>query len=73
MKELPRLSEVSRVNPARSLMLVLFLRRMKRAGYPVYVWTVNEKSSIVRYLRKDIEALITDRPDIALEERMIID
>ena len=42
---------------------------MKKAGYPVYVWTVNDRKMIKKLLSKNITAIITDRPDIALELR----
>ena len=40
---------------------------MKKAGYPVLVWTVNDEKIMKKLLKADIEGLITDRPDIAIE------
>jgi glycerophosphoryl diester phosphodiesterase len=47
-----------------------FMARAKRHGKGVYVWTVNDEKMMVRFLRENrVEALITDRPDIAVEMR----
>ena len=60
------------VSPYYRCLRLGFIRRMKKAGYPVYVWTVNDKKMIKKLLKKDIAAIITDRPDIALEKREAI-
>jgi glycerophosphoryl diester phosphodiesterase len=39
---------------------------MKRLGYPVWVWTVNEPKRMERMLTLGVDAIITDRPDLAL-------
>ena len=43
------------------------VRRLKRKGYDVYVWTVNEPEAMAKIRDLGVDALITDRPDQALE------
>ena len=57
------------VSPYYLLIQFGFLARMRRAHIPVYVWTVNEKKRIGYYMLKNIDGIITDRPDIAMELR----
>lgn len=42
-----------------------FVAHAHRAGIPVKVWTVNEEDEMRRLLRWGVDALITDRPDLA--------
>jgi glycerophosphoryl diester phosphodiesterase len=42
-----------------------FVRAAHRAGIPVKVWTVNEADAMRRLLSIGVDALITDRPDLA--------
>lgn len=57
------------VSPYYLLLRCSFVKRMKHYGYPVYVWTVNDKKRIKKLLKSDITGIISDRPDIALELR----
>ena len=52
------------VSPHPVLMRCGFTRRMRHAGFPVYVWTVN-KSFLIKFFIKHskVAGLITDRPD----------
>lgn len=43
-----------------------FIRHAHRAGFPVKVWTVNDAADMRRLLDWGADALITDRPDIAV-------
>jgi glycerophosphoryl diester phosphodiesterase len=43
-----------------------FIRRMRRAGLPVQVWTVNHAEDMRRLLAWGVQGLITDRPDLAV-------
>jgi glycerophosphoryl diester phosphodiesterase len=43
-----------------------FVRRMRRLGLPVQVWTVNRDADMRRLLGWGVQALITDRPDVAV-------
>lgn len=44
-----------------------FLRRMKQMHMPVYIWTVNEKKQMRKYMDRNVDGIITDRPDILME------
>ena len=47
-----------------------FLDRAKRENRPIFVWTVNEQKMIWKLLRDErIDAIITDRPDLAVALR----
>jgi glycerophosphoryl diester phosphodiesterase len=51
-----------------------FLLRMRRLGYPVYVWTVNQPDLLERMLRHPgVTAVITDRPLEAMAVRAELD
>ena len=55
------------VSPNELLATKDFLFRMKLAHYPVYVWTVNNEKGIKKFLKRKVEGIITDKPDVALE------
>jgi glycerophosphoryl diester phosphodiesterase len=42
-----------------------FIAHAHRAGFPVKVWTVNEADDIRRLIRWGVDAIISDRPDVA--------
>jgi glycerophosphoryl diester phosphodiesterase len=42
-----------------------FIRHAHRAGLPVKVWTVNDAEDMQRLIDWGVDALITDRPDLA--------
>lgn len=44
-----------------------FITHAHRAGIPVKVWTVNESADMQRLLDWGVDALISDRPDLAME------
>ena len=46
-----------------------FIRAAHRAGLPVQVWTVNEECDMWRLLDWGADALISDRPDLAVRVR----
>lgn len=46
-----------------------FVSRMHAAGVAVHVWTVNDEADMVRLLVWGVDALITDRPDLAVSVR----
>ena len=50
------------VAPHWRLLRAGFLGRMRRAGYPVFVWTVNSEPLIRRFSESRVAALVTDRP-----------
>ena len=43
------------------------VRRLKTAGVEVHVWTINEPADMRRLLDWGVDALVTDRADLALE------
>ena len=43
-----------------------FVRHVHRAGLPVKVWTVNDRADIDRLLAWGVDAIISDRPDVAV-------
>ena len=46
-----------------------FVRAVHRAGCAVHVWTVNEEADMRRLFDWGIDAIITDRPDLAVRVR----
>ena len=44
-----------------------FVRFAHKSGVPVKVWTINERADMERLVAWGVDALITDRPDIARE------
>ncbi len=55
------------VSPYHGLIRLGFVRRAHRYNYPVYVWTLNRKKRIMKFLKKGVDGIITDRPDNAIE------
>ncbi|MBH23695.1 MAG: glycerophosphodiester phosphodiesterase [Myxococcales bacterium] len=54
------------VSPNHQLLRLGFVPRMRRGGLPVFVWTVNDVRIMERVARLGADAIITDRPDLAL-------
>ncbi|UCE25095.1 MAG: glycerophosphodiester phosphodiesterase [Candidatus Zixiibacteriota bacterium] len=52
------------VAPNYRLLKPGLIRRMRAAGYPVWVWTVNDVSLADRLSKSKVAAIITDTPDI---------
>jgi len=51
-----------------------FLDRAKRENKPVFVWTVNDQKKIWKMLHDErIDAIITDKPDLAISLRQKMD
>jgi glycerophosphoryl diester phosphodiesterase len=54
----------------RNLLWFGFLERAKRDNKPVFVWTVNDQKRIEKMLQDQrIDAIITDKPDLAIALR----
>ncbi len=56
------------ISPHYYFITSLFMERMKKQGYPVYVWTVNDKTVMRRMFSRGVTGIITDAPDEAMEE-----
>ncbi len=57
------------VAPYYRLLKFFFIRRMENMGMDIYVWTVNDVEMMKSLMKKGVEGIITDRPDLALELR----
>ncbi len=58
----------------RRLLWFGFLGRAKKENKPVFVWTVNDQRRILEMLQDErIDAIITDKPDLALALRKKMD
>ncbi len=57
------------VSPNYRLLRFFYLKRMRILGFEVFVWTINEVELMERLIGKGVDALITDRPDLALKVR----
>ncbi|KAI1211734.1 PLC-like phosphodiesterase [Annulohypoxylon truncatum] len=44
-----------------------FIRDMKKAGHPIYTWTVNEEHWMEWSIEKELDGVITDDPKLFLE------
>lgn len=44
-----------------------FLRDIKRAGRPIFLWTVNDEETMKWSIRKQVDGVITDDPKKYLE------
>jgi|KBSMisStandDraft_5_1062788.scaffolds.fasta_scaffold44804_2 glycerophosphoryl diester phosphodiesterase len=62
-----RVFQVPEIRNARRVVSPRFIRAAKRAGIPVQVWTVNEAADMRRLIGWGISAIITDRPDTAID------
>lgn len=61
------------ISPHYYIANAIFLRRMEHLNIPVYVWTVNKKRDLSKFLESCVEGVITDRPDAALYIRKCIE
>ncbi|MFW6038048.1 MAG: glycerophosphodiester phosphodiesterase [Candidatus Saliniplasma sp.] len=57
------------VCPQFNLLHLLFVKRMKKNGFEIYVWTVNKERLMRKLLKKGVDGIITDRPKTALSYR----
>ena len=54
------------VSPNKRLATLGFIFRMRCLKKDIYVWTINSEKTINKFLRRSIQGIITDRPDIAI-------
>ncbi len=53
------------VSPNYRLLKLFFIKRMKKNGFEIYVWTVNDEKQMKRLKNKGIDGIITDNPEMA--------
>lgn len=54
------------VSPNFRLATPFFIRRMHILKKNVYVWTVNDTKAIDKFINRDVDGIITDKPDAAI-------
>ena len=54
------------VSPHYQLATIFFIRRMHILRKKVYVWTVNDADMIGKFIRRNADGIITDKPDAAI-------
>lgn len=54
------------VSPNYQLATSMFIHRMHLRQYKVYVWTLNDASLISKYLNRNVDGIITDKPDAGI-------
>jgi glycerophosphoryl diester phosphodiesterase len=53
-----------------SLVSLVFAEQLWKQGYPIWVWTVDDPEQIAKFQRlPGVQAVITNRPDLAVEAR----
>ncbi len=57
------------VSPYYMLANAFFIKSMHKAGYQVYVWTVNDISLMKKCIRNNADAIISDKPDAVMAVR----
>jgi glycerophosphoryl diester phosphodiesterase len=60
-------SKVDFVSPNYRLLKCFFQLRMQILNKDIYIWTVNDRERMKKLMNKKVQAIITDRPDIALK------
>lgn len=54
------------VSPHYQLATPMFVHRMHLRRYKVYVWTLNDASLIGKYINRNVDGIITDKPDAGI-------
>jgi glycerophosphoryl diester phosphodiesterase len=62
-----RLLQVPEIRAGRRIVSPRFVRAAHRAGLVVQVWTINREDDMRRLLGWGVDALISDRPDVAVK------
>ena len=64
------IQEILKLNPlAENLYMPELFEDYKKSGLKIRVWTVNRKEDMKKFIENDLEAVITNYPDLALEVR----
>ncbi len=64
-----KLLDVDFVSPNHKLVTWDYMLRMRLLKKKVYVWTVNDEAIMKKLLKKKVDGIITDSPDIAISVR----
>lgn len=64
-----RMCKADFISPHYKILTKEYIHRLQKKGYPIYTWTVNEPKIIFKLLSRNVDGIITDRPDIALHLR----
>lgn len=64
-----KLLDVDFVSPHYKLVTWDYMLRMRLLKKKVYVWTVNDEAVIKKLLKKNVDGIITDTPDVAISVR----
>lgn len=62
-------TECNVISPHHKLLLFRYIKRMHKLGLPVSVWTVNNEKLIKKLIDKQVDYIITNDPDKAIEIR----
>lgn len=62
-----RMTGADFLSPQDDLVDDSLLEEMRRAGKPVFVWTVNEPQRMRELMAMGVDAIITDRPDLCMD------
>lgn len=54
------------VSPIYRLLIFGYISRMKKGKIPMSVWTPNDEKNIKKLLKKNVEYIVTDYPDLAI-------
>lgn len=64
-----KLLDVDFVSPNHKLVTWDYMLRMRLLKKKIYVWTVNDEAIMKKLLKKNVDGIITDSPDIAISVR----
>ncbi len=65
-------SNCDAVSPNYRLLILGFIKRMHRINKPVFAWTVNNEKIMKKLLKRKIDGIVTDYPDIAIHQKNIL-
>lgn len=68
--ELPK-TTVDFVSIEQSFASPAIQKQAQKAGKELFVWTVNEEKDIQHFFEQNIDGMITDHPDVALQNRLL--
>lgn len=57
------------VSPIYRLLIFGYIRRMKKHKIPMSIWTPNTEKLLKKFLKKNVDYIVTDYPDLAISLR----